>query len=202
MNGNTTKFFTIVRACLLAVLTAALPLSALAAHHGEQEGDVRVMAVQAEAVVTNVDLETGQVSLTGPGGHTLTLTATEQVVKLEDINVGDVLVATYLQALEGELREPTEEELAEPWVVLEDSVMSAPGEKPEIGDARVIRAVCTIEGLNRVLGTATIMDSRGVLHLITDVEPEKMEGVTLGQTIVMVYTEAVALSLEQVSAAE
>lgn len=195
-----TRFTMTIRACLLTVLTATLPLSALAAHHEEPQGNVRAMAVQVEAVVTHVDMETGQVSLQGPAGNTITMTVTEKVVKLKDINVGDVLVATYLQALEGEVRKPTAEELANPWVVLEEGMMSEMGQKPEIGEARIIRAVCTIEGLNRVLGTATIMDSRGKLHLITDVEPEKMEGVTLGQTVVMVYAEAMALSLEQVAA--
>ena len=53
-----------------------------------------------------------------------------------------------------------------------------------------------IEGMNRVLGTVTLMDPRGKLHLLGDVEPGKMEGVTLGQTVVVVYTEALALSLE------
>ena len=66
-----------------------------------------------------------------------------------------------------------------------------------MGGARIIRAVCTIEGLNRELGLVTIKDSRGKLHVISDVEPEKMEGVTLGQTIVMVYAQAMALSLER-----
>ena len=53
--------------------------------------------------------------------------------------------------------------------------------------------------MNRALGTVTVKDSRGKLHLIGDVEPEKMDGVTLGQTIVLVYTEALAISLEKVS---
>ena len=90
----------------------------------------------------------------------------------------------------------TEAEKAEPWVVLEDAGVSADPENPAIGGARLIRAVCTIEGMNRVLGTVTLMDPRGKLHLLGDVEPEKMEGVTLGQTVVVVYTEALALSLE------
>ena len=64
--------------------------------------------------------------------------------------------------------------------------------------ARIIRAVCTIEGMNRILGTVTIKDPRGKLHVIGDVEPAKMEGVTLGQTIVVVYAEALALTLEQI----
>jgi hypothetical protein len=65
----------------------------------------------------------------------------------------------------------------------------------------VIRAVVTIEGMNRELGVVTIKDSRGKLHIIGDVEPEKMEGVTLGQTAVMVYSEALAISLEKKEAA-
>jgi hypothetical protein len=186
-------------AAILTSLVLALPLSAQAGHHeeaAEGEPSGRAMALTVEAVVTEIDLETRQVTLQGPGGAPFTITAREQVVKLEDVSVGDSVVATYLAALEGELREPTEEEKAEPWVVLEDAGISDDPEQPAIGGARLIRAVCTIEGMNRVLGTVTLMDPRGKLHLLGDVEPGKMEGVTLGQTVVVVYTEALALSLE------
>lgn len=185
----------------LATLALLLPLSAQADNHGnaeaaEAETNGRAMALTVEAVITDIDLETKQVTLQGPTGAPFTITATEQVVKLEDVSVGDSVVATYLTALEGELREPTEAEKAEPWVVLEDAGISEDPENPAIGGARLIRAVCTIEGMNRVLGTVTLKDPRGKLHLLGDVEPEKMEGVTLGQTLVVVYTEALALSLE------
>ena len=40
-------------------------------------------------------------------------------------------------------------------------------------------------------------DSRGKLHLIGGEEPEKMEGVTLGQPNVMVYAQAMAITLER-----
>ena len=183
---------------LLAMIIAMLPLTVLAAHHEEKTANVRAMAVQIEAVVTNIDLETRQLSLRGPAGRTVTLNARENVIKLEDVNIGDTLVATYLAALEGELREPTAEELANPWVVVEEGGMSEAGEQPGVGGARIIRAVCTIEGMNRILGTVTIKDPRGKLHVIGDVEPAKMEGVTLGQTIVVVYAEALALTLEQI----
>lgn len=183
----------------LVALALVLPLSAQADNHEAAEAapSGRAMALTVEAVVTDIDLETRQVTLQGPGGAPFTVTAKEQVVKLEDVNVGDSVVATYLAALEGELREPTEEEKAEPWVVLEDAGISEDPENPAIGGARLIRAVCTIEGMNRVLGTVTLMDPRGKLHLLGDVEPEKMEGVVLGQTVVVVYTEALALSLER-----
>ncbi len=197
MNIKLTSLSRLISTGLLAAVTA-LPFvaqaeeAATAPEHGG-----RAMAMVVEAVVTDIDLETRHVTLQGPTGNVFTVTATEQVVKLEDVNVGDTLVATYLAALEGEMREPTAEELAEPWVVLEDagSTVNEAGE-PVVGGARLIRAVTTIEGMNRALGTVTLKDSNGKLHLIGDVEPEKMEGVTLGTTIVVVYREALALSLE------
>ena len=179
-------------------ISLLFPFVAIAEEAEAPAGGGRATLVSVEAVVTDIDLETRQVSLQGPMGNTVTLTATEEVVKLEDVSVGDMLMATYMSSLEGELREPTEEELAEPWVVLEDSGVLMDAEQPTAGGARLIRAVCTIEGMNRLLGTVTILDPRGKAHVIADVEPEKMAGVTLGQTIVMIYTEAVAVTLEHV----
>lgn len=192
-----------LRGGLLAMMAVALPLSLQAEEHeGHEESSVRAMALTLEAKVVDVDLETRQISLEGPPGNVVTMTARENIVKLEDIKVGDMIVATYLSALEGELREPTEEELAEPWLVLEEGAVSGEDQPPGMAGARVIRAVCTIEGMNRQLGTVTIKDPRGKLHVIGDVEPEKMEGVTLGQTIVVIYSEALALTLEHMPAGE
>jgi hypothetical protein len=205
MSQMTKNLSNAIRTGLLVVLTAALSTLAQAAHHEEAEAEMktgsRAMAMQAEAVVTAIDLETRQVSLKGPDGKIFTITARDQLVKLEDVKVGDRLVVTYLAALETELRAPTEEELAEPWVVLEEAGVSEDAAHPGVAGARVIRAVVTIEGMNRELGVVTIKDSRGKLHMIGDVEPEKMEGVTLGQTAVMVYSEALAISLEKKEAA-
>ena len=191
-----------LQSSLLALFIAAMPLAAQADGDVEEAPNARAMAVTMEAVVTDIDLETRQVTLEGPTGNFVTMTARDQIVKLEDIKVGDKLVATYLASLETELREPTKEELEEPWLVLEEGGVSGEGEAPGMAGARVIRAVCTIEGLNRVLGAVTIKDPRGKLHVIADVEPEKMDGVTLGQTLVVVYSDALALSLDQVAASE
>jgi hypothetical protein len=192
----------LTRPALLALMAVLLPMTAQADNHEpvsspDKEDTVRTMALSVEAEVVAIDLETREVSLKGPDGAVFTVHSPERVVKLEDISVGDMVVTSYIAALEGEVREPTEEELAEPWLVIEKAAVSEEGESAAIGGARVIRAVCTIEGMNRELGVVTIKDSRGKLHLIGDVEPEKMDGVTLGQTIVMVYAEAMALTLEK-----
>jgi len=193
--------YKLLRLTAFACAAMALPLLSQA-EEAAPVGGARAMAVTIEAEVTAIDLETRQVSLTGPEGNTVTVTASEDVVKLEDVSVGDILSATYLAAVEAELREPTEEELAEPWVVLAGGDKGVVEGVPMAGVARKIRAVCTIEGMNRLLGTVTILDPNGKVHVIGDVETKKMEGVTLGQTIVVVYREALALSLEKVSSDE
>ncbi|MCX2973149.1 hypothetical protein EYC87_06055 [Halieaceae bacterium IMCC8485] len=196
MSSTINKF---LGAASLACAALLMPLSAVAEEAANQ-GNVRAMAMSVEAIVTDIDLETRQVSLQGPDGNIITMTASEKVVKLEDVSVGDALRATYLAALEGELREPTEEELAQPYVVVQDGGVGEADGQPVAGAARLIHAVCTIEGMNRLLGTVTIMDSNGKVHVIADVEPEKMSNVTLGQTIVMTFSEALALTLEPVAA--
>ena len=202
MTRITQSLFKTLHTSLLAALVLVLPIAAQAAHHEEEEANGRAMALTVEAVVTAIDLETRHVSLQGPGGEIFTVNSPEAAVKLEDIKVGDRVVATYIAALEGELRAPTEEELAEPWVVIEDAAISEDPASPAMGGARVVRAVCTIEGMNRLLGTVVIKDPRGKVHVLADVEAEKMEGVTLGQTVVIIYAEALALSLEHAAVAE
>jgi hypothetical protein len=203
MKQITRTLTTTLCSSLFAFLAIMLPISAQAAHHekaqtqAEVETSGRAVAVELVAVVTAIDLETREVTLQGPNGETVTIVAQETIAKLEDVSVGDQLVVTYLAALEGEVREPTEEELAEPWLVLEEGGTSdVPGQIGAAG-ARIVRAVVTIEGINRESGSVTVKDSRGKLHTIGDVEAEKMEGVTLGQTAVLVFAEALAMSLEK-----
>ena len=115
------------RSGLIALLAITLPMLAQAAHHEEAQTEVqdevetnsRAMAIELVAEVTAIDLETREVTLQGPEGDSITIVSPETVAKLEDVSVGDLLVVTYISALEGELREPTEEELAEPWLELE-----------------------------------------------------------------------------------
>jgi hypothetical protein len=191
----------LTKTALIALLALALPALAQAAHHeaAEAESEVqtgsRAVAMEAEAVITAIDLETREVTLQGASGNIFTLQSEDRAIKLEDVKVGDTVVVTYLAALESELREPTEEEKAEPWVELEEEAVSEDPSLPGVADMRIIRAVVTIEGMNREFGTVTIKDSRGKLHIIGDVEPEKMDGVKLGDTAVMVFAQAIALTL-------
>jgi hypothetical protein len=180
----------------------AEPVVAEQAESAPVEVKPRVMTVSLEAEVTAIDYETRAVSLRGPQGNIVTITAGENVERLQEIAIGDTITTTYIASLEGELREPTEEELANPWAEIDGAAKASENAEAGAIVGRIIRAVCVIEGMNRLLGTVTVKDPRGNYHVIGDVEPEKMEGVLLGATVVLVYTEAIAITLEKHTAAE
>ncbi len=189
--------FSMTRAGLVTMLALTLPMLSQAAHHEAAQTKGRAVAVELDAEVTAIDLTTREVTLRGADGMETTLHAPEKVIKLEDVSVGDRVVGTFFAALEGEVRTPTAEELAEPWVEMQGKTVSGDTAHPSVDAARVIRAVVTIEELNPASGNVVIKDSRGKVHLIGDVEPEKMAGVKVGQTAVVVFTEAMAVTLQK-----
>jgi hypothetical protein len=186
----------------LCLASAIFSLPALSEDSAPVAGKERVMAITVDAEITGIDQESREVTLRTPLGDLVTVTAGDDIERLGDFAVGDVVSSTYIASLEGEVREPTEAEIAEPWIEIGAAAKSTADMEPGAIVGRVIQAVCTIEGMNRVTRTVMVLDPRGKYHVIGDVEPEKMAGVTLGTTLVLTYSEAIAVSLEKKQSAE
>ena len=192
---------------------ALLPALAQAGHHeggdhsvaAEVSGDVvvwasggRALVAEVEGEVIAVDLETREVVLRGPAGNFVTLSAREDAVDLSKIAPGDTIIADYVASIEAEVRAPTAEEEANPWVVLGEMGRTADNDSmTAAGAARLIRAVCSIEAMDRN-GNVMIQDARGRMHTVGGVETDKLDNVRLGDTVVVVFTEALVLSLKEI----
>lgn len=194
----------------IKIVAAVLAFSAPALHAAHHEGDhgeghsmpkaegTRAVVAAIEAEIVAIDLETKEVTLVGPQGQHVTIVAQEKVVKISDLQVGDRVAAEYLASLHGEVREPTADELANPWVVLEDGVIDQNPAHPAVGAARQVRAVCSIEAFDAEAGFVMIKDSRGKMHTIGGIPVAKFEGVSLGEDMVVVYTEALAIAMQKI----
>lgn len=190
--------FVSVIALLSTVLLGTLPaLASAAVEVTTQDEEGRTLTKQITAEIVAIDPETREITLEGPLGNTITLTASPDVQRFDEFAKGDMITATYSESISGELRAPTEEELAQPWVELDAAGVAAANMPPAAGVGRIIRAVCTIEGMNRATETVTVKDPRGRFHVIPDVDPARMAGVAIGDTVVITYSQAVALSLEK-----
>lgn len=186
---------------LLLFALVIFPMQALS--QAEDPGArVRTAAIQIAAEITAIDKNTREITLLLPHGEYQTLVAGPDVKRFDEFQVGDAIVATYVTSLAGEVRDPTPEELENPWQELDAAAVANLDLPPGVAGMRVVKAVCTIEGMNRVAGTAMIKDPRGKYHLIGDIPPERFEGRKLGDTVVMVYTQALALTLEKAPAGD
>lgn len=189
----------------------AFPILALACaissplSHAANEGvpsreDITEEIVAAE--ILEIDLETREVTLGYPGGYEEVLIAGDEVKRLDEFEVGDYVVVQHVTALGLELRAPTAEELAEPLLVVGGAAAADDTEAPAGALGTMIRAVCTVEVLDRLHGTGTVMGPNGNLLTIRAEDPENLTKVRIGDTVVVTYTEAVVMSLEKVAKPE
>ena len=187
----------------LALACAGLLCAIAAVSQAEVDIEIRgnnerTTVKSVSAVITAIDAKTRELTLEGSLGNLITITAGPELARFDELAVGDMVNATYTASVSGELRAPTEEELANPLIVLDaEAIKAQKDEDPGAAAGVTVRAVCTIEGMNRVTGTVMLKDSDGDFHLIEDVDPAKMADVNIGQTVVVTYTEAVALSLDK-----
>ena len=108
------------------------------------------------ARITALDQTTREVTLKGPLGNTVTFTVDKRVTRLNEMKVGDDVTADYYVAYAAEFRAPTEQEKANPFVVLEEKAKAPAGTSPAAGALKITRAVVTIEGLDRPTKSMTL----------------------------------------------
>jgi hypothetical protein len=188
---------------LLALgLSLALPLSHASADVTKPTpavGDEILLTLTATIEALNV--ETREVTLKGPAGNLYTFTVDPAVKRLAEFKVGDAVTLDYYASLAAELRAPTAEETAEPLVVIKDAAKAESG-APAAGAYRIIRAVVSIEGLDRPTGTATVKGPQGNYFAVKVKDPAILPKLRIGDTVVAVYTEAFAVRLEKAPAAK
>ncbi len=197
MNINMNNLVNTISGALITLLVSIVPVSAQEAV-GETDALSRAVGLEIEAVVVAVDQQTREIALTS-GMFQFRVYVPERVINLADLNVGDSIVGSYSASVEIELRSPTEADLAEPWNVLEEGALTGEGDDLGVEKARLVRAVVTVEGVDTARGIVVVTDSRGAAHFISEVEPEKLTGLTVAQQIVVVFTDSMAVTLQKKS---
>lgn len=147
-------------------------------------------------IIADIDHQNREMTLKGSDGHIETFYVDKAVQRFNEVKVGDKVSMDYYLGVSAEVRKPTEEEKQNPLVVLDATGKTAPGAPPAAFDARQIRAVVTIESLNRNAQTVTVKGPRGKYFTARVADPSRFERVRIGDTILMTFTEATAVSLK------
>jgi hypothetical protein len=155
------------------------------------------LLVTVTASVEAIDQTSREVTLKGPLGNSVTFTVDQRVKRLNEVKVGDLIRADYYVSFAAELRKPTAEEKKTPFVMLDAAGKAPSGTSPAAGGLRRFKVVTTVEGLDRPTQTITVKGPRGNFLTARVADPSNLTKIRIGETIVVTYTEALAISLEK-----
>jgi len=155
-----------------------------------------------QGTVEAIDAKTREIVLRGPLGNLVTITADESIERFDEIEKNDVIEVDYFTYMLAEFRDPTAEELAEPLVILAGAEKAPKEMDPAAGVGTLVKAVVTVEIINRPFMYVTIKGPAGN-YLSIDVKDKAiLEELNIGEVVILTYVEAVALSLNKVSKSE
>ncbi len=164
---------------------------------GEPMSRQEAVLVTVTASVEAIDYANREVTLKGPLGNEVTLVADSTVKRFDEIKAGDLVRADYFISVVAEYRKPTKAERETPIVLLDAAGKAPPGTAPAAGGLRRYKVVTTIEGLDRPARTITVKGPLGRYLTARVQDPSRFTKVRIGDTIVVTYTEALAVSLEK-----
>lgn len=188
-----TKLWSLV---LTIVVLLSLPSSALAKKKIKVKKSVVVAdTVVVRAPVAAVDHSGRTITLKGGGGVPPRLRVDESIGNLDQIRVGDKVVARYLESVVVSLGKPQGISLAS---AKNSEEMVARGMNPARVAVAVVRIRAAVETINYSKRTMTIRGPEGgALSLRIDKRIKELRSVRAGDEVAVHYTEPVILSLEK-----
>lgn len=147
------------------------------------------------AIVEAVDMKTRMVTLKNPEGQTFAIRAGEEVVNLPQVKPGDRVDVTYAETLSVRMAEPGETKNEITGII----GRAEPGEKPAVVDVTETSVTATIEAIDKVNETATLKMPDGSYRIVKAEDPANLEKVKVGDTIVIVYQEAIGIFVKEMT---
>ena len=154
---------------------------------------VAAQKVKITATITAIDKSTRDVTLKGPEGNLVTVTAGPEVKNFDQLKVGDKVDLQYLEALTLELKKGGGMIVGRTEKAGAASAM--PGEKPAAGAGRQVTIVADVVALDPTKQIVTLKGPQRTVDLrIAD--PEQFKRIAKGDQVEAKYTQAVALTVE------
>lgn len=192
------KTMLIVLACVTVLLTQAGCNSDKETQTSSPVEHEMRRFVSVTATVEAIDLQKRQLTLRGVRGNVLTFDVDEKVERLNEIETGDKVTVGYYMSLATEIRQPTPEEIDSPMTVVVGQAKTPLGISPAAGGLQSIKAVVEVVEIDRVAETVTVKGPLGNYLTVRVFDPARLKEVKLGTTIVVTYTEAIAVSVTKI----
>ena len=153
--------------------------------------------VRVTATVEAIDKAKRLVTLKGPEGNSFVVQASPELKRFDQIKVGDVVVAQYIEALTlqlkkggGQIRERIERE---------DAAVTPPGAAPGAVAGRQVTVIADVIAVDAAKQSVRLQGPKRVVDLKVR-DPQQFKAIKVGDQIEGTFTEAVAIALEPAAA--
>jgi Cu/Ag efflux protein CusF len=183
-----------------AIAAAGLALSASAFAQPASKGPSKSPsggmsdAVMVTATVQAVDLKARTVTVKGPEGKVVTIKVDPEIPNLEQLKIGDEVVAKYYEALAWDVKKAGSSTM-QPGITESAGAGKEGGGRTAIGK-RSVRMVVTITAIDAAAHRVTVKEPDGPTSVIKVKNPANLEGVKVGDQIEVKFTQALAISFE------
>lgn len=150
------------------------------------------------AVVTAINKETRVVTLQQDDGEEITFTASDEVRNLDQVSVGDILVAEYVETISIEVMANEGMEAAAAGASA--MARTEEGEMPGFAamDATVVAS--TVEEINLEKNTFKLKEADGTINEYAARNPDNLRRAKVGDLVVTTVSTAVAIAVEKQAA--
>jgi hypothetical protein len=164
---------------------------------GDPKNDLnidRANFISVKATVEAVNMQTRMVTLRNPDGKSFTVYVGKEAINLPQVRVGDQVSVEYVEALAVRMAQPGE--------VRDETTLEVgrknPGSKP--GGVEVIETTVTakIEDIDKINEIVSLRLPDGGIRIVKVQNPANLKKVKVGDTIVITYTEALAISVKKI----
>jgi Cu/Ag efflux protein CusF len=180
-----------------SIIAATLALPAMAqtgtAVVGKGPGvAAAAQTVKVTATITAIDAATRSITLKGPQGKEVAVTAGPEVKNFAQMKVGDQVTVAYVEALTLELKKGGGKATAR--TEQAGAATAKPGERPAGLVGRQVTVVADVVDVNAVTQTVTLRGPQRTVELKVR-DPEQFKRVAKGDQVEATYTEAVAIEV-------
>jgi Cu/Ag efflux protein CusF len=160
----------------------------------KKPGGKRERVTTLTGTVEAVDLANRVVTIKGSRGRVIDLKVGPEAKNLDQVKVGDKVVAKYYESIAFRMKKPEEAEGA----TAEQAVAKAkPGEVPAAVVANQVTVTATIEDISPKKTYVTLKGPEGKIVDVKVMDPKNIEGLKVGDQVVITYTQALAIALDK-----
>jgi hypothetical protein len=194
MKTNISRAVALLAAASFATAALAQTAAVVGGTAPGKAGVARTLSLAATVVA--VDKATRDVTLKGPQGNEVTLTAGPQVKNFDAIKAGDQVNVQYVEALTLELKKGGGMAVARS--EKEGAVKAKPGETPGGAVGRQVTIVADVVAVDPATQVVTLRGPKRTVEMVV-ADPEQFKRIAKGDQVEATYTQALAMALDPVA---